>query len=242
MSHACSFLLHHWASLHSNRKLTSSCLYFWPCLLSGRAYVSHGIHIRTIQNGLLQEEMHMRRYTFFASLNAWNFSKTASAFWSFISSRPLDRRHTILHFHFAVISSSRPLNHSYRRSGTVNIENKINLTSDSCWVIVTNAGCQFKSILFSLTWFHDSCWNVLTGTNQYIIFPIARHLEYLAAVLSGSSPPFWLLLCALYLELKSIPPLFLIIKFFDFFSLRRYSQFKYVFYLANNSECVSVQL
>lgn len=153
----------------------------------------------------------MRRYTFFASLNAWNFSKTASAFWSFISSRPLDRRHTILHFHFAVISSSRPLNHSYRRSGTVNIENKINLTSDR-------------------------------GTNQYIIFPIARHLEYLAAVLSGSSPPFWLLLCALYLELKSIPPLFLIIKFFDFFSLRRYSQFKYVFYLANNSECVSVQL
>ena len=153
MPHACPFLLHRWASLHSNRKLTSSCLYFWPCLLSGRAYVSHGIHIRTIQNGLLQEEMHMRRYTFFASLNAWNFSKTASAFWSFISSRPLDRRHTILHFHFAVISSSRPLNHSYRRSGTVNIENKINLTSDSCWVIVTNAGCQFKSILFSLTWF-----------------------------------------------------------------------------------------
>ena len=106
---------------------------------------------------------------------------SASAFWSFISSRPLDRRHTILHFHFAVISSSRPLNHSYRRSGTVNIENKINLTSDSCWVIVTNVGCQFKSILFSLIPFLLKC------THRYkpVHYKTVRVQSILSAILNA---------------------------------------------------------
>ena len=78
----------------------------------------------------------MRRCTFFTSLNAWNFSKTSIVFlYQLQPFGDLFPRNPwiegILHFHFDVISSSRLLNHSYRRSGTVNIENKINLTSDS---------------------------------------------------------------------------------------------------------------
>ena len=183
---ACPFLLHRLASLHSNRKLTSSCLYFWPCLLSGRTYPSHGIHIRTIQNGWLQEEMHMRRCTFFASLNAWKFSKTSVVFLyqlqPFGASFPRNSWiEGILHFHFDVISSSRLLNHSYRLSGTVNIKNKINLTSDSCWVIVTNVGCQFKSILFSLIPFLLKC------THRYkpVHYKTVRVLSILSAILNA---------------------------------------------------------
>jgi hypothetical protein len=79
----------------------------------------------------------MRRCTFFASLNAWKFSKTSVVFLyqlqPFGASFPRNSWiEGILHFHFDVISSSRLLNHSYRLSGTVNIKNKINLTSDSC--------------------------------------------------------------------------------------------------------------
>ena len=172
MPHACPFLLHRWASLHSNRKLTSSCLYFWPCLL------------RTIQNGLLQEEIHMRRCTFFTSLNAWNFSKTSIVFLyqlqPFGASFPRDPWIEGI-LYFAVINSSRPLNHSYRRSGTVNIENKINLTSDSCWVIVTNVGCQFKSILFSLIPFLLKC------THRYkpVHYKTVRVLSILSAILNA---------------------------------------------------------